>query len=268
MSAYRCDTLCDPNAVRSLVARQRDGLMRRLVAAVRGTSTTTRENCERFVELLKRRHPASSEVLIIGSGTLGDGTEQLLRSRTIRITGIDVYESPNVDCVADAHYLPFANGSFDGVWIQAVLEHVVDPAAVVGEIHRVLKPKGIVYAETPFLQQVHEGAYDYTRFTVVGHRYLFRDFELVCCGGNKGAEVALAWSIRYFIWALTRSSLIGTTAGLAATVLLRPFRVVLDRRALYDASSGVFFMGIRSENRLRHAELPSLYQGMQRKKVS
>ena len=39
---------------------------------------------------------------------------------------------------------------------------------------------GIVYAETPFMQQVHEGAYDFTRYTVLGHRYLFKKFKQSC----------------------------------------------------------------------------------------
>ena len=57
--------------------------------------------------------------------------------------------------------------------------------------------------QTPFMQQVHEGAYDFTGYTVLGHRYLFRDFEALDFGGNKGANVALAWSIKIFVWAIT-----------------------------------------------------------------
>ncbi len=54
------------------------------------------------------------------------------------------------------------------------------------EIHRVLRPGGIVYADTPFLQQVHEGAYDFTRFTDSGHRFLFRRFERIDSGSVAG----------------------------------------------------------------------------------
>jgi len=57
---------------------------------------------------------------------------------------------------------------FDAVWIQAVLEHVLDPVRVVAEIHRVLRPGGLVYSEIPFMQEVHEGAYDFTRFRLSG----------------------------------------------------------------------------------------------------
>ena len=64
---------------------------------------------------------------------------------------------------------------------------MVEPEKVVAEIYRVLKENGIVYAETPFMQQVHEGAYDFTRYTVLGHRYLFRQFHALSIGGNKGS---------------------------------------------------------------------------------
>ena len=122
---------------------------------------------------------------------------------TIDIIGFDVYSSETTHLIADAHYIPFRDGSFQGVLIQAVLEHVIEPEKVVGEIHRVLAKDGVVYSEIPFMQQVHEGAFDITRFTLVGHIALFKRFEPLDFGGNKSSNVALAWSIRYFILALT-----------------------------------------------------------------
>ena len=89
--------------------------------------------------------------------------------------------------IADAHNIPIVNEYFDCVIIQAVLEHVLRPNQVVNEIFRVLKANGIVYSETPFLQQVHEGPYDFTRFTESGHRYLFKNFELIKSGASDGA---------------------------------------------------------------------------------
>src|SRR6202012_1790690 len=103
---------------------------------------------------------------------------------------------------AAGHRLLLADQSVDGVWIQAVLEHVLDPQQVVAEIHRVLRPSGLVYAETPFMQQVHEGPYDFTRFTQSGHRWLFRHFEQIDAGAVTGAGTAAIWSLRYLIRAL------------------------------------------------------------------
>ena len=112
----------------------------------------------------------------------------------IEIEGVDIYRAETVSVVTP--YLPYPNETFDGVWIQAVLEHVGEPWVVVAEIHRVLKKSGLIYAETPFMQQVHEGAYDFTRFTVLGHRYLF-DFEIIDAGEIGAETVCLVISLFY-----------------------------------------------------------------------
>ena len=61
------------------------------------------------------------------------------------------------------------------MWIQAVLE----PARVVAKIERVLASGGWIYSETQFPQHIHEGAWDITRLTECGHRWLFRRFDRV-----------------------------------------------------------------------------------------
>ena len=71
-----------------------------------------------------------------------------------------------------------------------MLEHVLEPELVVAEIHRVLMPDGLVYAGTPFMQQVHEGPYDFMRFTESGHRWLFRRFERLASGATGGPGAA------------------------------------------------------------------------------
>ena len=228
-----------------------------------GSSVVTKENCERFVKGLTNESERS-KVLIIGGAEPGASTDRLWSDEGLVITSGDIYASNTTNVLFDAHYLPFNEKVFDGVWIQAVLEHVVDPNAVVAEIERVLKPNGLVYAETPFMQQVHEGAYDFTRFTVLGHRYLFKRFEQIDIGGVGGPEVALAWSIRYFFLALTRNKLFARLLGAGARFLLRPFSKLMSRSSMFDASSGVYFLGRKPKKQsqpLTHKELISLYRG-------
>ena len=55
----------------------------------------------------------------------------------------------------------------------------------------VYKDDGLVYADTPFMQQVHMGRYDFTRFTYLGHRRLFRKFEEIDSGAVSGPAMAL-----------------------------------------------------------------------------
>ena len=143
-----------------------------------GQNRRTQENYSLICEKLSN---GNEKILIIGGGEIGNGCEILYeysRRKNIQIEALDVYQSQNCTVIADAHYLPFADSTFDVVIIQAVLEHVVSPEMVVKELYRVLNKDGWVYSETPFLQAVHEGAYDFTRYTKSGHRWLFRSFEI------------------------------------------------------------------------------------------
>lgn len=51
----------------------------------------------------------------------------------------------------DIHRLPFQDDSFDLVTANVVVEHVEYPAALLGEVHRVLKPGGFFLFHTPNL---------------------------------------------------------------------------------------------------------------------
>jgi ubiquinone/menaquinone biosynthesis C-methylase UbiE len=53
-----------------------------------------------------------------------------------------------VDIIADAHYLPFKENSFDEVKAYHILEHLNFIEAM-DEIYRVLKPNGILHVKTP-----------------------------------------------------------------------------------------------------------------------
>jgi SAM-dependent methyltransferase len=50
---------------------------------------------------------------------------------------------------ADAADLPIADGSADAAVMLDVLEHVADPAAVLAELHRVLRPGGVLVLSVP-----------------------------------------------------------------------------------------------------------------------
>ncbi len=226
-----------------------------------GNASVTKKNIQLFVNFLQELSP-NPKLLIIGSGTKGNASDLLYKSKEIEIDGTDIYFSDLVDFVSDAHYLPIENEFYDGVLIQAVLEHVVDPPKVVSEINRILKNNGVVYAETPFMQQVHEGAYDFNRYSPLGHRYLFKKFEMIKLGGLGGPEIVLAWSIRYFVWSIFRSRLLGKLFGLIFSVLLRPFSFVISKQSLFDSPSGSFFLGRKKDNFVvSHKDLIKLYEG-------
>lgn len=214
-----------------------------------------------MLDLVKKnaRHP---KILVIGGGTIGVGAEDLYADPSVEIIGTDVYASRQTHLVADGHHLPFKTETFDGVWIQAVLEHVLEPHTVAAEIHRVLKSRGLVYADTPFMQQVHEGPYDFTRFTQNGHRWLFRRFEQMDAGPVAGAGTATIWSIRYLARALGAGQRLATLIAFPF-FWMRFLERFARRRPNADAASATFFFGKKSDTSLRMQDLVTYYEGQQ-----
>lgn len=229
--------------------------VRRLIT---GVNPVAQANGQEFLARVKQMcaHP---RVLVIGGGAIGAGAEGLYGDPDIDLIGTDVYASPYTCLVSDGHQLPFREASFDGVWIQAVLEHVLDPHIIAAQIFRVLKPAGVLYSEIPFMQQVHEGAYDFTRFTLSGHRWLFRRFEQISAGAVGGAGTTCVWAIRYLFRALG-------TGNKVATLLSVPFfwlrflDALTGRRSGIDAASGTYFLGVKSDRTLSAREMVRYYE--------
>lgn len=206
------------------------------------------------------------KVLVIGGSIIGVGMEDFLQESSISFIESDISFGPRTQLVFDAHNIPFPDNFFDGVILQAVLEHVVDPFKCVAEVHRVLRSDGLVYAETPFMQQVHMGKYDFHRFSHLGHRRLFRHFKEIETGAICGPGMALAWAYSHFIFSFSSSK--------RMRKFLIPFTnftsffwkyfdyMLIDKPGTLDAASGYFFLGSKSESILDDRELLKQYRGL------
>lgn len=223
-------------------------------------------NYRRFVEQALAEN-ARPRILILGGAAVGQGLERWLDDPRIEWVETDVFPSVRTHLLCDAQQAPFEDATFDAVVAQALLEHTLDPQRVVAEIHRVLRPEGTVYAETPFMQQVHAGAYDFTRYTHLGHRRLFRFFEEMESGPACGPGMALAWSWQ----ALLTSFASGRNGRRAAALVARltafwlkyldPW--LIGRAAAYDYASSFYFWGRRAVEALDDRELIAQYRGIQ-----
>jgi SAM-dependent methyltransferase len=70
--------------------------------------------------------------------------------------GVDAVPLPGVDVVASVDAgLPFADESFDHVFAIHVLEHVEDMLRAMAELHRILRPTGLLHVLAPWWRHVN-----------------------------------------------------------------------------------------------------------------
>jgi SAM-dependent methyltransferase/uncharacterized protein YbaR (Trm112 family) len=236
----------------------------RLVPSI-SKNWTAERNYRDFFEALRAKG-GRPMILIIGGSTVGEGLSRYLKDPAFRFVESDIYFGPRTGLISDAHDIPFADATFDGVIIQAVIEYMVDPQRGVGEMHRILKPGGMVYSETPFMAQVHGGRYDFNRYSHLGHRRLFRGFREVSSGPVNGPGMALAWSYKYFLMSFFASRRARNVAHLFAHFTAFWLKYLdgylISRPGVYDCALGYYFMGEKSDAVLPDRELIEGYRGM------
>ncbi len=95
------------------------------------------------------RVPASAAVLDIGAR---DGGLRSFLPSGVKYQGIDIapeFAGPDVLIQDISNGIPFPDGAYDFVFCIEVLEHVPNPYGTLGEIHRVLKPGGVLVLSVP-----------------------------------------------------------------------------------------------------------------------
>ena len=101
--------------------------------------------------------------------------------------GIDIenpghdHSNEQIDIYYDGKNFPFSDEKFDNVLCNQVLEHVFEPAQLLSEINRVLKPGGHLLLTVPFVWDEHEQPNDFARYSSFGLKYLLNanGFNLV-----------------------------------------------------------------------------------------
>jgi SAM-dependent methyltransferase len=137
---------------------------RRFVGAVWATHNDSAAIHAALGNCLQRLSP-SERGLNVGSGS---------SPRRPSVVNIDLVRHQNVDVIAAAERLPFADQVFSLVMSQEVLEHVADPLTAAKEMRRVLGTGGTLYCQAPFIIGFHPGPHDYWRFTREGLATLAR----------------------------------------------------------------------------------------------
>jgi SAM-dependent methyltransferase len=113
---------------------------------------------------------AGSKVLDLGCGL----KPYQIYFQNMQYVGIDVEESGRnksdklTDVQFDGISIPFDDEEFDACICTEVLEHAIDPDALLIEVNRVLKNRGSLLITVPFMWGLHELPYDFRRYTYLG----------------------------------------------------------------------------------------------------
>lgn len=89
--------------------------------------------------------------------------------------GDQAWNYASLDAVADLTAVPFAASTFEAAINIVTLEHVRDPARVLAELCRVLKPGGRLLLIVPHEWEEHQTPHDYFRYTRYGVAHLLRE---------------------------------------------------------------------------------------------
>lgn len=136
----------------------------------------------------------------------GEAPYRAMLAGFTRYVGLDAPGHPDsgsrADVLGDACALPLRAAVADAVLCTEVLEHVVDPAALLSEAHRVLKPGGALLLSVPFTWQIHDEPHDYWRFTEHGLRLVIEraGFRVSSLRSTNGFAGALLQSRAYFFY--------------------------------------------------------------------
>ncbi len=99
----------------------------------------------------------------------------------------------NIECDG----MPFPDATFDAIYSKSLLEHLSDPEAYFREVHRILKPGGLLLTLVPDWQSNYKTYFDdYTHrtpFTVVSLDSIYRLFEFENVSVEKFRQLPLVW---------------------------------------------------------------------------
>lgn len=99
-----------------------------------------------------------------------------------RFIGCDLRPGPGVDEVQDLHRLTLPDQSIGTAVMFDTIEHVREPWRALAELHRCLKPGGLLLMSSVWYFPIHAYPDDYWRFTASGFSTLLQDFHPIAVG--------------------------------------------------------------------------------------
>lgn len=138
-----------------------------------------RESIKQFVKICVETLPISEPIYEFGSLQV-PGQEGFADLRPFflgkKYVGADTREGPGVDVILNLHNIDVPSNSVGTILLMDTLEHVEFVRKAIEEVHRILKPNGILIVSSVMNFPIHNHPYDYWRFTPEGFRNLLRPF--------------------------------------------------------------------------------------------
>ncbi len=140
-----------------------------------------RQSVKDYLVKIINRYPISEPIYEIGSYRV-EGQEQFADLRPFFpgkvYVGCDMRQGLGVDRVEDVHCLRIKRNSIGTILIFDTLEHVENVHQAMEEIHRVLRPGGMVIMSSVMNFPIHDYPSDYWRFTPNAFELLLRSFAV------------------------------------------------------------------------------------------
>lgn len=171
------------------------GAWRRLTGGANGRWTFWKFNWlahHKLIRALERaRAHARGDLLDVGCGSMPYAP--LFAGRVTTYRGTDLHGSPDLgdarpDAYARAEAQPFRAASFDTVLALAMFSYIPEPGRMLSEVHRVLRPGGVLLLECIQMAPLYPLHVDYYRYTRHGAAYVlsqagFEPVEFIAIGG-------------------------------------------------------------------------------------
>ncbi len=149
-----------------------------------------RSSIRDFVEICADQLSPAGPIVEFGALQVTESPEEDLRPlfEGLEYIGSDLREGPGVDRVLDLHDIDLADDSVGWVVCVDTLEHVEYPREALREMHRVLRPGGVLVLTSVFDFPIHNYPHDFWRFTPEGFRSLFKPFQTRFVGSFGKSE--------------------------------------------------------------------------------
>ncbi|MBI3321371.1 MAG: class I SAM-dependent methyltransferase [Candidatus Omnitrophica bacterium] len=192
-------------------------------------------------QVLAARHAAPhAQGVLVDIGCGQKPFDQIFRTQVTTYVGIDhpltvhPLNGSRADVLATIMQLPLRSQSVDTVLLTEVLEHLPEPVAALRELHRLLKPGGVLLLTAPMIYNLHGSPQDFFRFTPDGLSYLLAQ------AGFHPLELRPLGSLGTTLGTLMNNWL---TVVLEKSLLLRVLRRTLLLPVLWVIFAGVNLCG-------------------------